>query len=89
LEANGLNMEEYKATLEAYTQMVTQMKLNRGGDPMVLRLLRMKLERLVKEIKAQEPVPVREQAQEQARGQEQELARGQVPGQEQARGQVQ
>ena len=67
-------MEEYKATLEAYTQMVTQMKLNRGGDPMVLRLLRMKLERLVKEIKAQEPVPVRERAREQV----QEQARGQV-----------
>ena len=46
-------MEEYKATLEAYTQMVMQMKLNRGGDPTVLRLLKMKLERLAKEIKAQ------------------------------------
>lgn len=41
---------EYKATMEAYTQMVTQMKLNRGGDPTVLRLLKMKLERLAKEI---------------------------------------
>lgn len=37
---------EYKATLEAYTQLVTQMKLNRGGDPTLLRLLRMKLEQL-------------------------------------------
>ena len=45
---------EYKATLEAYTQMVTQMKLNRGGNPTVLRLLRMKLEQLTKEIKTQE-----------------------------------
>lgn len=43
--------EEYRVTLEAYTQLVTQMKLNRGGDPTVLRLLKMKLERLVKEIK--------------------------------------
>ncbi len=42
---------EYKATLEAYTHMVTQMKLNRGGNPTVLRLLRMKLEQLTKEIK--------------------------------------
>jgi hypothetical protein len=46
---------EYKATLEAYTQMVTQMKLNRGGDPTVLRLLRMKLERLVKTIQSGSP----------------------------------
>ena len=45
---------EYKATLEAYTHMVTQMKLNRGGNPTVLRLLRMKLEQLTKEIKTQE-----------------------------------
>jgi hypothetical protein len=45
--------EEYRVTLEAYTQMVTQMKLNRGGDPTVLRLLKMKLERLTREIKAQ------------------------------------
>jgi hypothetical protein len=48
-------MEEYKATLEAYTQMVTQMKLNRGGDPTVLRLLKMKLERLIKTSQSESP----------------------------------
>lgn len=40
--------EEYKRTLEQYNQMVVQMKLNRGGNPTVLRLLKAKLEQLEK-----------------------------------------
>ena len=43
--------EEYKRTLEQYNQMVVQMKLNRGGNPTVLRLLKAKLEQLENEIK--------------------------------------
>jgi hypothetical protein len=43
-------MKEYNETLEIYQQMVAQMAFNRGGNPTLIRILKLKLEKLKKEI---------------------------------------
>lgn len=43
-------VKEYTELLETYKWMLAQSALNRGGDPVLMRLTKLKLEALKKEI---------------------------------------
>lgn len=45
--------EKYNETLKKYQYLVMQRSLNRGGDDMMIKLLKLELERLAHKIKTQ------------------------------------